>query len=588
MLNETAEKEQINKAYNWLSNSVRGNFSSMTTEDISFGLLALAYDDNLASEARDALLNNSESQECWPSSCRVKDTALAVLALSRIGIDTSKAEEWLMAQNGTPVDLVWFMQVDANEAANCSISYDSLNYNVTLNTKKKLNKGAGTCLMLSYGNYWFKISSACYDKTFTINCDKDFVTSLFYQKPGSTTIYVSSDTKRESANTDVDLRISSVCLKQDGGCNYEATSWAALALTKNRDVSVFMPYLVGYSDNNNRLMPNAFLFALTGQEDYANALLSSQRKAGYWQADSTAYNKYYDTALAMLALQEYTSEKKTLTKTWLLNEQVTNGGTEGSWEGNKRDTSFLLYAIWPKEASYIPPTTELKCEDYGYYCEQSYDCDFDNRLTDYTCQSLQVCCKQKYEEKTRSCNEMGGVLCDASLGYRCEGSTESSTDGTCCMGYCTKEQANECENKGYVCRDSCLTGEEDNGLVCPSNQVCCQESAVQPKKKGMGWIWFLVIFLLMAGIVAFLFRDKIRDNLKRKPRFTPTGLTSARTFPRFTPPAPPARQLQPPARMQQQAPPTVPLRNRFFSLKKSQTDKDLDETLKKLKDISEK
>lgn len=591
--NETQNQEQINKAYNWLSNSARDKFDSMGTEDIAFSLLALAYDDSLAAQARDALLNKSNNKQCWPvGSCKAKETALATIALERIGVDTEESKEWLLAQNGTPLDLVWFMQIDTPEESICTISYDALDYNITLNSKKKLNKNAGNCLILSYGNYWYKISSACYDKKFTINCDKDFVASMFYEKQASTTLYISSDTKKQSAKSDAELKISSVCIKQDSACNYEATAWTALSLVKNQDISTFLPYLVGYSENNKRYMANAFLYAITGQEDYASALLSSQKKAGYWQAESSPYSKYYDTALAMLALQEYTFDKKETAKSWLLKEQATTGETEGSWDSSKKDTSFVLYAVWPKEASYIPPYQELKCEDYGYYCEQSYNCDFDNRLTDYTCQSLQVCCKNKFEEKTRSCNDLGGYLCDDSLGYRCEGTTQSSLDGQCCMTYCTKEEINECENNGNACRDKCETGEQSNSDICPNSQTCCEAAAAAAKKKSKFWIWFLVILLIAAAVAAFIFKDKIKDKFtaKPRPRFSGEGLSPVRSFPRFTPPSTPGK-IQPLQRPNQM--PSVAIRqpifqNRGVTLKRSQTDKELDETLNKLKSISEK
>ncbi len=219
-INDTSEAERINKAYNWLSNSVSGKLDNTTsTEDIAFTLLALAYDDNIAAQARDALSNKKSSAGCWPaSSCEPRETALASLALERIGVTDAETDAWLMSQNGTPTEMTWFMQLDSSEESVCIVSYDSFTYNVTLSTNKKVSKPAGSCLTLSYGNYWFKISSACYEKKFTINCDKDFVASLFYQKPGTTTVYISSDTKRQSAKGDAELKISSVCIEQDGSC----------------------------------------------------------------------------------------------------------------------------------------------------------------------------------------------------------------------------------------------------------------------------------------------------------------------------------------------------------------------------------
>src|SRR3989338_519499 len=199
--NATEETGLVNKGYTWLSDSVRGKWP-VGTEDTAFSLLALAYDDMLASQGKAALEETSKDLECWPkASCNVKETALAVMALARIGQDTSKAEEWLMAKNSTHSELNWFLQIDSAEKTTCTVYYnqDSLSYNITLDTNKKINKAAGSCLSLSYGNYWLKISRDCYEKKFSISCDREFVTTLFYQKPGTPTIYISSDTKRMSA-----------------------------------------------------------------------------------------------------------------------------------------------------------------------------------------------------------------------------------------------------------------------------------------------------------------------------------------------------------------------------------------------------
>src|SRR3989338_9417705 len=88
-INTTQETEQVNQAYNWLSSGIKGKWADMSVEDNAFSLLAAAYDDALASEGKDALLAKSRNGgECWPSSsCKLRDTALSIMALSRIGHD---------------------------------------------------------------------------------------------------------------------------------------------------------------------------------------------------------------------------------------------------------------------------------------------------------------------------------------------------------------------------------------------------------------------------------------------------------------------------------------------------------------------
>src|SRR3989338_4960403 len=107
--NATEETGLVNKGYTWLSDSVRGKWP-VGTEDTAFSLLALAYDDMLASQGKAALEETSKDLECWPkASCNVKETALAVMAL---------------AKNSTPSELNWFLQIDSAEKTTCTVYYN--------------------------------------------------------------------------------------------------------------------------------------------------------------------------------------------------------------------------------------------------------------------------------------------------------------------------------------------------------------------------------------------------------------------------------------------------------------------------------
>ncbi len=579
-INTTKEKEQVDKAYNWLL-SASENISSISPEDIAFSMLALSFDSQRAENGKNALIEKSNEGRCWPKgSCTIKNTALALLALSRIGEDTSNIEEWLNQQNGTPTDLTWYVQIDSAGEAKCTLSYNDKDYNVTLKADKKLDKAAGSCLMLSDGNYWYRISSACYDKTFSISCDPDFIATLFYKKPGSNTIYISSDTKKESAKGSVDLRINAVCLKSGSGCDYEGTAWASLALIKKQSIATFLPYLVGYADKNARFMPNAFLFILTGQEDYAKALLAAQKRNGYWQVDSP-YSKYYDTALALLALQQYNDEKKDLAKNWLLNEQVKSGTDAGSWGSNKKDTSFILYALWEKESVFLPPNQKLMCIDTNYYCLPSYECRGEI-ISQYECAGRDVCCNKKFETPERTCSDMGGKICDA--GKRCAGTSESAKDGWCCMGDCEEALSNDCEEQGYsfACKASCADNEEENpNYGCGSTGMkCCEERGIiAPIKRSRWWIWLLLLLLIIGGAAAYyyFFMGKKGGGKKTppKPFFTPQ-MPERRIITSHAPPAARPSVLSPARRA------AFPL-----GLRSNKTNKMVDETLSRLRRITE-
>jgi hypothetical protein len=417
-------------------------------------------------------------------------------------------------------------------------------------------------LSLIYGNYWLKLPKECYEKEFAISCDKEFLATLFYQKPGETTIYISSDTKKESAGGEVKLKINSICLKTGTECDYEGTAWAALALMKNRDISVFIPYLVGYADENSKFMPETFLLMLTGQDDYANKLISSFKREGYWSTGT--YSIYYDTALALLALQDKAPKQKDIAKSKLLKDQAKTGVDAGSWQSSKKDTAFVLYSVWPKEATYIV-SEQLYCTDYSYFCIPNYNCNFEARLLDYYCPGSDVCCKEQYEEKLRTCNEMGGKICNVE--DLCTGTSASATDGLCCMGDCEKPQINQCEEKGGTCRYSCEEGEKQNEYECSGARICCEPEIKQAAKSKL--LLWIILIVLLAGLILFFFRSKLSKlKLPKFGRRGPPGAGIAKPSFRFPPTAPVAR----PQILGRQAPRVLT------------SNKELEETLRKLRE----
>ena len=583
------ETEQVNKAYNWLSSSLRDKWQNISVEDNAFALLALSHDDALALQGKDALVAKSNSSECWPASgCRTKDTALATLALSKICIDTTNSQEWLMLKNATPTDLIWYLQVDTAEKGNCTVSYDNKEYKFSVGEDKKISNAAGSCLSLGFNSYWFRIASSCYQKTFTISCDKDFAATFVYQQQTGSAYYISSDTKKESASGAADLRISAICIKEGASCSYEATLLAALALQQNVDINLFLPYLIAYADKNEKYLPEAYLLKFTGIQDYANQLLDMQKAIGYWLAPSSANSKYYDTALALNALADFSSDKIDRAKTWLLNEQVKTGANAGSWQGSKKDTSFILYTLWPEEASCVSGEAaggNVSCENVGNTCVPVSDCDGGNVDESHQCTGLEVCCKQKPQLKT--CSDQFGIIC--SYDQDCSGLTVPASDtSNCCTGRCTEKNViqptNTCDEVGYSCRPNiCNDGEEETtDYSCSiTGDVCCK-SAVSGGEGGEGggkktkW-WLIILLVLILGVLIFFLRGKLRRGGVRKRRPT----TPAEGPPLLT--RPPVRPLPPPMVLPRGA--VRPAFTPRTSLKKSETDKELDETLKKLEEI---
>ena len=174
----------------------------------------------------------------------------------------------------------------------------------------------------------------------------------------------------------------------------------------------------------------------------------------------------------------------------------------------------------------------------------------------------------------------------------------------------------ECEQKGGVCRISCFEDEESDYYSCSIfSDSCCFESGTltPPKPKSKWWIWVLVILILLT-LLGIIFRDKLRpyyykyfsksggplSRLQRRPPFPPPrGGVPLRTMPPLTrgpispgnfqkprtpstpqtgpgvprPGVPPQRKILPPQANQQ------------TQKKDSGKNPELEDVLKKLKDM---
>ncbi len=538
-------QDKIDKAYGCLEEKIEDKCSSVSPEERIFSLLAIG-------ECKSEVIDDSQDEKCWPkSNCKIKTTAQAILALDKANTDTSDAEEWLLSQNTTPSDIIWYLEIESIEATTCTITYSSSSYDINIGADKKINQRAGSCLGLSEGSWWLQISPPCYDKEFEISCDKGFLTTLLYQKPSSSTIYVSEDTNSASAGGTTTEKIKSFCFAQGTSCDYEGSLWAAMVLDYlDYDLSSYLPYLITKSSENEQYLPESFLYTITSDTVFRSTLLEKQMSNQYWKVSG---DRFYDTALALFPFQYEELPEKTNSENWLLGIQ----DNEGCWQGNIRDTAFILYSIWPKEMS-EPGGDEIDCEDAGYSCVLSEDCNgtvldsdyvcpdendiccdesgtsikFDcedegydcmssmsceeaggDELENYDCFGVNVCCT-KPKISNECVADLGGEICSSSdncIGGNWEAASDLLYGEKCCVGgECeTMSDLSECELYGGTCRISCNDGEEETSDECDySGDVCCVEGT-PPSEPTRWWIWVLLslIVLVLLGII---FRDKLR------------------------------------------------------------------------------
>jgi len=575
------EQSKIDKAYTCLEEKVQDKCSSLSLEEQIFSLLAIK-------ECKDEVVSDSKNDECWPeSSCDIKSTAQAILALDRVNTNTDEAETWLLSQNKTPENIVWYLEIESPELTTCTITYSGSSYAITIGTDKKISSGAGSCLSLAQDDYWLKISSSCYDKEFEISCEKQFLTTLLFKKETSSTIHVSEKATSASAGGTTTEKINSFCFEQGGSCNYEGSLWAALVLNfKGYKVSSYLPYLVTMKDEieNTKYLPESFLYSLTGYTDIRNSLLLKQKSSKWWLESD---DKFYDTALALYPLQYEETQEKTNSINWLLDVQDNNG----CWEGNTRDTAFILYSLWPKDISSGDFDDGIDCEDAGYNCMSSINCqEGGGNVLNYDCSGVFVCCDK--EKTLEECVDQGGEICDSA--QNCVGGTtvdasDSDYGETCCVGGSCEEpsQVSECESYGGVCEtSSCDKNEEEVSYTCDSGQTCCVEKTTTAKKS-YWWIWVLLLLIVLA-VLGIIFKDRLRPIwFKIKSKFgksKPRGPSSGR--PGFPPPysnipqrRPMQRRILPPTQRQPVTRPAPGQKPRA----KSQGE--INEVLKKLKEM---
>ena len=99
------------------------------------------------------------------------------------------------------------------------------------------------------------------------------------KRENSDTIHVLKDTKSASSGGSVSMQIKSSCFSTGSECDYEGTLWAAMALDYlGEDVSAYVPYLITLADNNKQLLPEAFLYYLTGYLDLKNTKIKANLK----------------------------------------------------------------------------------------------------------------------------------------------------------------------------------------------------------------------------------------------------------------------------------------------------------------------
>lgn len=532
-------KTNIERGFSCLIDKVKSDCSgAKNIEEIAFTILASP--DGVTDDCV-AKLETLKKDSCFgtSSSCDIKETALAIIALNHVAKDTSRYVDWLKNQTVVSSDLIWYMQQNSEGATNCEITYDAQEYSFSVDENKKLSGSLGSCLDLTNANYWLMVSPSCYEKKFSMVCEKDFVATLMYKQPESQTIYILSDTKSAAANKPIELQVKSVCFGRNS-CDYEASLWATLALRKTgAETQSYLPYLIASTDSNSQYLPSAFLHMIVDFSEFGSKLITEQQ-FNYWEAENTAHNKYYDTALAILALDVNKQEQVTSARDWLEN---TAQESDGCWNsGSIIETAFVLWSLERRVPIITTPEIPITyCTTANYFCIATSSCPNEERLPNYYC-STGSCCRN---ENLQSCSELEGSVC--SDGEQCSGLEQRTSDtDSCCTGICEEvETSSECELGGGSCRASCTSNQEEKSLDCDDSDFVCCKTVIKSEGGSLWWLWLLLILLIILLAIAIWKREQIKVWIYKKKSGFKEGNNSSSGMPPVNPGSPMMRpQMQ--------------------------------------------
>jgi len=227
-----------------------------------------------------------------------------------------------------------------------------------------------------------------------------------------------------------------------------------------------------------------------------------------------------------------------------------------------------------------PPAQPNDCTLAGYYCvANTFVCaDAGGRelpRNSFSCRTfVEACCTIPVEERQRTCAQIQGYQC-LSNEICAGGSTIFAADGECCLTSCRSI--------------------DGGGTAPPSSSVNQSSSSGSSEKTGSNWVWIVIlIILILLVVLGIIYRDKIRVGWFK---FRGKAKTSKFGPPTLPPPSMPMTRRAPPqfsgfrplprqvsSRPMMQQPPRQQSTNRK---PQSQKEKEMEDTLEKLKKMSE-
>lgn len=557
---------------NWLSTSIP--WGTAPIEEVSFALLALDSSGYSTGTGLNFLQSRADASGCYAStatgSCTSKDTALAALTLSELGVSITSQLVWInQTLKQANIEGDWMIQIiPGSGEGGCNFTHE----------------GSSTTIEIEGASEWVSVEN---DLSITINeplelinvdCDLPSNTKISLLRQGTGSEFYIID---ENTGNNVDIIVNSACYSSTttGICDEESTFYVSWVLNElNQEVDT-MPYLQDIVSSGTNNVYYAMMQSISPSQEYVSNLINNQNTAGYWPY--TASN-IYATSFVIDAL--YSSSVQTEVDNaveWLENQQINSGINKGSWNnGNVLDTAVALYLGLTQAyggggggdsgVGFCSDGT-IQSPNYNYEFEE---CDDGNLISGDGCNSF---CETEGDVECTTdaeCTNIGEIcnLQTNTCGLRPDWCLTNAncnpneicdtTANTCILPLVYCETNTDCEYYEYcdtttnLCETSqgyCATSLECFGSnTCdPITHTCVPMSSGEgdgypdgyseygEKPSGAWWIWLIIIIvILIGGIFAYMKLSK-----PKKPK-SPSFLESQR----------PERPSQFPSQSQYQSP----------------------------------
>ncbi|MCX6742438.1 MAG: hypothetical protein NTX24_04695 [Candidatus Pacearchaeota archaeon] len=539
------EQSQLDRSYNFLKNRCVGKWASIGLDAHIFCLEAL--EEKLTSRQVNASVFNlnakSYNSTCWPGPsegvCNVLETARAKMVLYETGYadNMDSIDEWIINHTSAYNGVDWRLQISSStNAVNCLIRYDSMEGEsegeFMINSQgiiESMTDNMKSCFYnITLTPYWLGLKniSSCLNQTFELSCDEDVNANFFFMKGSK--YYITSDLIIPYKIGDpFNMTLSSRCAGKDGQCNYESTLWAAYSFYRTNQqekAKSFIPYLVMLEEENQALMPSAFLYAITQQENYAEDISALQDSTGLIIVPGSTHCKYYNNGLSRItgaAKEPGTNTTKMENRLFSNLEQKTEGSYR-YWsctsEPNDQieDTSLIL--LGTSSSSQQPPTDPCLSAGLGFSCvancttaggsrimfcndgseccnltTSNYECTSRSGSCKPTCYSNETQTSYNCEAGTICCKQIGISLCVSEIhGQICSSSSDCINNLTgAIIPFITSADS------AYCCKGNCSSGNGQRqscaslyGTICNPSTSSCQDnwlSAIEPNCCRLGF-----------------------------------------------------------------------------------------------------